>query len=198
MIASSFVMGSDVTIVTTRPSTPVSSSRRNLSCMARKSAQDLTGFGRRLNMARNRTGKEISHQAIATAAKVSRVAVTKWEAAAAPAIKPDNLFAAADFLGVRARWLATAEGPMEIEIPDAATQLAEDFASLPVEYQAAIRKHTDDLLAALNQFPELHRPIGDARVSQYLKPAPKVAEPMVKAKPSPAGPLRHESKKGHL
>jgi transcriptional regulator with XRE-family HTH domain len=114
----------------------------------------------------------ISDGQIAKKVGVSRNAVTKWENSANPAIKPAHLFAVAEMLGVRPRWLACAEGPREPDLPDPATKLAEDWATLPPAYQAAVRKHVDDLLSVLASLPELRNHVPDERVAKYLKPAP--------------------------
>lgn len=178
-------------MVTFPLSTMVSAHRRTFGYMARRTSEGLVGFGLRLYEARHHGDREITHAQIAKAVSLSRVAVTKWEGKAEPAIKPTNLYALATFLEVRPRWLATGAGPKEIELKSEATRLAEDWSTLPVEYQAAIRKHTDDLLAAIALMPGLRRPLGDERVGKFIKPARHSPEPQ-----GPARPPLYQSDKG--
>ena len=167
--------GDHSTIVVNRKSTLVARGFCNLGCMPRVREKPLEGFARRLQLARERLDPPISRGQIMARCGVSSAALYKWETNAEPAIKPGNLFQLADLLNVRHRWLATAMEPMEIDPPSEALRIAEDWAVLPVEYRAAIRKHTDDLLAAIALMPGLRMPLDDERVGTFIKPAPKPA-----------------------
>lgn len=140
--------------------------------MKRKSPK--SGFGKRLYESRTPPFalREITHSEIAARLRVSRVAVTKWENNVDPAIKPANLFALADLLGVRARWLACHDGPQRAQTMDEAFRLASDWITLPPQYQAAVRKHLDALMDVTRSIPELNNWLTDERVRQFILPAP--------------------------
>jgi len=141
--------------------------------MARKKTdRAVEGFAKRLQIARERISPAPSRKAIMDACGVSSNGLYKWEMSAEPAINPRHLYKLADFLGVRPRWLAVGEGTMDKELPAAATLLAEDWATLPVEYQGAVRKHLDDLLSVMTLMPGLRNPSPDSRVGAFLQPAP--------------------------
>lgn len=163
--------------------------------MPRTRKRALEGFGRRLDEARKLHTPPISRQQIMTACSVSSAALYKWEASAEPAIKPRNLFDLADLLRVRPRWLAMENGPKEVELPNAATILAEDFAALPDEYQKAVRKFTDDLLDAVRAMPGLRRPVGNERVegAGYVPmPLPAPLKPKPATRPTAKRAAAHK------
>lgn len=71
---------------------------------------------------------------LASHCELSPPAITRWCNGTAQAIRPVHLFAAADLLGVNARWLATGEGPRH---PESASTLCD------------VRVTTDKLLEEL-------------------------------------------------
>ncbi len=85
------------------------------------------GFAERLAEAMTERG--ISGSALAAALGVTRQSVSLLLSKDSKSMKPEHLFAAADFLGVEARWLALGEGPKH---PPAA---------LPADILDALRKH---------------------------------------------------------
>lgn len=59
-----------------------------------------------------------SQSGLARACGISDSAVAQWTSGQTKHIRQDNLFAAADYLGVEARWLATGKGPMLRKVLD--------------------------------------------------------------------------------
>ena len=86
------------------------------------------GFAERLAEAMQERG--ISGSALAAALGITRQSVSLLLSRDSKSMKPEHLFAAADFLRVEARWLALGEGP---KYP-----LAGD---LPPDVVEALRKH---------------------------------------------------------
>lgn len=76
-------------------------------------------------------GAGINAASLAAAVGVSPSAVSQWLSASTKNMRPEHLFAAADVLGVEARWLATGRGPRERNA----------FADLPAELIEALKKH---------------------------------------------------------
>lgn len=85
-------------------------------------------FHQRLAEAMQERG--ISGSALAAALGVSRQSISLLLSKDSKSMKPEHLFAAADFLGVEPRWLAIGEGPKHPPLSD-----------LPPELIEAIRKH---------------------------------------------------------
>ena len=72
----------------------------------------------------------ITAAALATAIGVSPAAISLLLSRDSKSMKPENLFAAADFLGVEARWLATGQGDKHPA-----------GASLPADLLEVLKKH---------------------------------------------------------
>lgn len=68
---------------------------------------------------------------------VSPAAIHQWLSGASKGPKPENLFLAADHLGVSARWLATGAGPKRVpkrdsdDVPADVLDIAQRIARLP-------------------------------------------------------------------
>ena len=79
-------------------------------------------FGDRLQKAMDQINRErvaagrdqVKKAHLAKACGVAPASVTQWISGQTKGMKPENLFAAADFLGIEPRWLATGEGPMRV------------------------------------------------------------------------------------
>lgn len=65
-------------------------------------------LGKRIRQSRKAKG--LTQQELADRAGVTRPAITLWESDDIKNLRLDNLFRAADALGVSAKWLATGEG----------------------------------------------------------------------------------------
>lgn len=63
----------------------------------------------RIKIALSQSAK-LTQRGIANACGISDAAVSQWVSGSTQNIRPDNLFATADYLGVSARWLATGKG----------------------------------------------------------------------------------------
>jgi transcriptional regulator with XRE-family HTH domain len=72
----------------------------------------------------------ITAAALAAALGLTRQSISLLLSRDSKAMRPENLFAAADFLGVEPRWLAIGEGPKYPPTSD-----------LPAELLDALRKH---------------------------------------------------------
>lgn len=83
---------------------------------------DMETFGDRLQRALDQINRDrvaagrdqVKKAHLAKACGVAPAAVTQWISGQTKGMKPENLFAAADFLGIEPRWLATGEGPMRV------------------------------------------------------------------------------------
>jgi transcriptional regulator with XRE-family HTH domain len=79
-------------------------------------------FGDRLQKALDQINRErldagrdqVKKAHLAKACGVAPASVTQWISGQTKGMKPENLFATADFLGIEPRWLATGEGPMRV------------------------------------------------------------------------------------
>lgn len=80
----------------------------------------------RINERLRETG--IKPSELARAVGTSKGAITAWMNGGAVNLRPDNLVAAADCLGVEIRWLATGKGPKERRMSDAHLELWELIA----------------------------------------------------------------------
>ena len=93
-----------------------------------------------LRLKEEREGRSLTQATVALWAGVTKSAVSQWESGGN--IKPENLFAIADKLGVSARWLATAKGPRTNEGIQAESQLEQQlldlYRQLPIEFQAML------------------------------------------------------------
>lgn len=98
-------------------------------------------FGQRVKQAREAKGW--SQTELAEKAGVSRQAIFSVETGETKTMRPENLFRAADALGVKARWLATGEGPKAPELDRTINAEALKIAVLDVE--KAIHKTTGKL-----------------------------------------------------
>ena len=68
-----------------------------------------------INRERQDAGRdEVKKAHLAKACGVAPAAVSQWVSGETKNMKLENLFAAADFLGIEPRWLATGEGPMRV------------------------------------------------------------------------------------
>jgi len=65
-----------------------------------------------------REERKLSQAELARGINVTRNAVSLWENGSSKSMTPENLFAAADFLRVSARWLATGTGAIYLENDD--------------------------------------------------------------------------------
>ena len=72
----------------------------------------------------------ITAAALATAIGVSPAAISLLLSRDSKSMRPENLFAAADFLGVEARWLGTGQGPKY-----------SPTGSLPADLLEVLKKH---------------------------------------------------------
>ena len=99
-------------------------------------------FGDRLQKALDQINRErvaagrdqVKKAHLAKACGVAPAAVTQWISGQTKGMKPENLFAAADFLGIEPRWLATGEGPMRVN-----RQNLVDLSHLSSEQRAAFQ-----------------------------------------------------------
>lgn len=112
-----------------------------------------------------RTRAELSHQKLAEKVGVSRAAVAQWESGDTKGLRPDNLVAAADALGVSIRWLATGEprdrpaiveareesAPWNTGLTPEATEIARKWSELPSGTRELIRQfiYVQSLLASI-------------------------------------------------
>jgi transcriptional regulator with XRE-family HTH domain len=109
-------------------------------------------IGDRIRNARNKLA--MTQKQLADEVGVSRTAVTQWENGIIRSLRPHNLVAAADALGVSIRWLATgriplgesvnqaliaAESSPNYGLSDDAIQLARAWQKLPIELRDAHR-----------------------------------------------------------
>jgi transcriptional regulator with XRE-family HTH domain len=85
-------------------------------------------FAERLEEAMRERG--ITAAALATAIGVSRASISLLLSKDSKSMRPEHLFAAADFLGVEPRWLAIGEGPK-----------VAPAAALPAELLEILKKH---------------------------------------------------------
>lgn len=85
-------------------------------------------FAARMKSARQAAG--LTQRQLGDACGVSYKTVSAWENGVAASMLAEHVFAAADALGVNARWLATGAGPREPASTD----------SLSAEQRAALRK----------------------------------------------------------
>ena len=103
---------------------------------------DMETFGDRLQRALDQINRErvaagrdqVKKAHLAKACGVAPAAVTQWISGQTKGMKPENLFAAADFLGIEPRWLATGEGPMRVN-----RQNLVDLSHLSSEQRAAFQ-----------------------------------------------------------
>jgi transcriptional regulator with XRE-family HTH domain len=56
--------------------------------------------------------RELTQSGLAKSCHVTPAAVSQWVSGQTKDLRLENLFSAADYLGVEPRWLATGEGPM--------------------------------------------------------------------------------------
>lgn len=82
--------------------------------------------------------KKLRKSDLARALSLSDTAVGLWIKGDTKNLKLENLFAAADFLGVEARWLALGEGP-KLKLPADAFQLEIGEAEMITRLRAADR-----------------------------------------------------------
>lgn len=88
-------------------------------------------FGDRVKQAREAKGW--NQAVLAEKVGISRQSVFAWENGETKAVKPENLFKAADNLEVNARWLATGEGPKSPELNRTINSETLKLAALDVE-----------------------------------------------------------------
>lgn len=92
----------------------------------------------RLTLALHESG--LTQAALGRIVGVTRGAINGWLRGRAVNIRPEHLFAAADALGVEARWLATGKGPMlRQRVADDAADLLESFEALDDDERRAVQ-----------------------------------------------------------
>ncbi len=96
-------------------------------------------FAKRLREAR--MAAKLTQQELADAIGVTNRAISAWEKGHAADVLAENLFAAADKLGVDPRWLATGEA----DKAKTAAQVADDLEALSPEKLEAIRQLVNSL-----------------------------------------------------
>jgi transcriptional regulator with XRE-family HTH domain len=106
-------------------------------------------WGKRLRDERERL--ERTGQDVAKAAGVTKGAVSQWENGGN--IRPENLFAIADYLGISARWLATGKGSRhpKAELNDPENAIVTAFRALPPAYQGMLLADVDKYATAARQ-----------------------------------------------
>lgn len=100
-----------------------------------------SNFGDRVKQAREAKGW--SQSDLAEQAGVSRQAIFSVETGETKTMRPENLFRAADALGVKARWLATGEGPKSPEL--ARTINSETLKMAAFDVEKAVSKASGKL-----------------------------------------------------
>ena len=101
-------------------------------------------FAKRFRAARLAAG--LTQEQLAQHCGISNRTVSAWETGLAEGILAENLFCAADKMGVDPRWLATGQGKVP-PIPEALSEISNDLESLTAEQQEAIRS----LIASLKR-----------------------------------------------
>lgn len=106
-------------------------------------------WGKRLRDERERLEK--TGQDVAKAAGVTKGAVSQWENGGN--IRPENLFAIADYLGISARWLATGKGSRspKAELNEHEHAIVSVFRELPPAYQGMLLADVDKYATAARQ-----------------------------------------------
>lgn len=110
-------------------------------------------LGERIRGARD--AKKLSQQQLGDAVGVSRAAVSQWESSETKGLRPENLVAVADVLGVSIKWLVTGKGPKQpgdMEISKEAADFGKAWEQLPPDRRAALR-------AALHAFEEQEKDV---------------------------------------
>lgn len=100
-----------------------------------------SSFGDRIKEAREAKGWNQSE--LADKVGVSRQAIFSIENGENKSMRPDNLFKVADALGVKARWLATGDGPKAAELNK--TINAETLKQAALDVEKALQKTTGKL-----------------------------------------------------
>jgi transcriptional regulator with XRE-family HTH domain len=93
----------------------------------------------RIKRLRKRAG--LTQEELAKACNVSRSAVALWETEQVKTLRPEHLFAAADALGVDAKYLATGVTPLGAsfsELPAPTRNMLDAYMRLPVHLQEHI------------------------------------------------------------
>ena len=99
----------------------------------------MTTLASRLEQAMKETG--VTQAEIARACGVTDSAVSQWRSGLTQNMKMAHIFAAADRLGVRDRWLAVGTGPMkEVTWTPVAREIADYVSTLPERRQYGIRE----------------------------------------------------------
>lgn len=98
---------------------------------------DPVTLSKRIREAREAAG--LTQQQLADACGITDGTVSAWENGKAKGILADNLFAAADKMGVDPRWLATGIGTAP-PARDSVREITQTLESLPEDQQEAVRR----------------------------------------------------------
>lgn len=122
-----------------------------------------------------RASAEESQETLASQIGVTKGAISQWENGTVKTIRPENLFALADYYRVEPRWIVFGDGPMRSAERAAAdaleSQLLEMYRALPDDYRAMLLADANKYLAHARPGKSAANPFGGKETAVTIKGA---------------------------